>query len=289
MINIKNKYLKVKIDEVGAELKSVIKKDYEYMWQGDPQIWKGQAPNLFPLIGRLKDEEYIYNGSSYHMGIHGFAKFSLFEVIEQGDTYVTLRLSGNEKTYPSYAFDFELLISYELQDMSIVKKYAVTNNSYKPMYFEAGGHDGYNLTFSPEHKMDEYYLEFSDESIYTYTTDEKIMVNKSTKEIPVGNRKLNLHPDVFKNDALILDCSKMKERSVSLKAPDSSRGVKVTFDDFGYLGIWTKPIYSNYVCIEPWSSLPDCNFIDKNLENKIGIIKLDPNRSEMLSYTVEIL
>ena len=100
------------------------------------------------------------------------------------------------------------------------------------------------------------------------------MINKQTEEIKLSDRKLYLKPEIFKNDALILDCSKLSNREVVLKCSTSSRKVKVRFEDFDYLGIWTHPFYTNYVCIEPWSALPDCNFIDKKLENKIGIRKL---------------
>ena len=60
MITLKNKYLSVNINPMGAEVVSIIKNSYEYLWQKNPDIWNGQAPNLFPLIGRLKDEEYEY-------------------------------------------------------------------------------------------------------------------------------------------------------------------------------------------------------------------------------------
>ena len=241
------------------------------------------------MIGRLKDEEYEYNNELYKIKIHGFAKVSMFEIIEKNDNYVSLRITGSNDTYSMYPFDFDFIVSYELMDNIIKKQYMTINNGYKTMYYEVGGHEGYNLTFENNKIMDDYYIKFSDSSVYTYTTDSVIMVNKDLKEIDMVDKKLYLKPEVFKNDALILDCSRLKDRNVTLECGKKSRKVKVTFDDFDYLGIWTRPFYSNYVCIEPWSSLPDCNFIDKKLENKIGIRSLLPKKTEVLEYLIEII
>ena len=57
MYTIKNDKLKVEINAFGAELHSIQTPDgCEYLWQGDPAIWNGQAPNLFPYIARLTNE-----------------------------------------------------------------------------------------------------------------------------------------------------------------------------------------------------------------------------------------
>ena len=64
----------------------------------------------------------------------------------------------------------------------------------------------------------------------------------------------------------------------------------VTFPGFPYLGLWTadKPFDTGYVCIEPWSSLPDATFVGRELRDKAGVRWLAPGQSETLSYTTEI-
>ncbi|MFA5341028.1 MAG: hypothetical protein WC332_04535, partial [Clostridia bacterium] len=204
MIRIKNKYLTVDINQIGAEISSIVKDGYEYLWQKNPDIWNGQAPNLFPLIGRLKDEQYEFDGCAYTMKIHGFAKYSNFEIIEQNENYVSLRITGSKDTYSSYPFDFDFIISYELINNLIKKQYMIINNGYKIMYYEVGGHEGYNLTFAKNKKMDDYYIQFSNSPVFTYTTDKNIMINKDQQQIDLISNRLYLKPDVFKNDALIL-------------------------------------------------------------------------------------
>ncbi|MDD3094427.1 MAG: aldose 1-epimerase family protein [Clostridia bacterium] len=288
MVKLKNREISVEINPIGAEIVSIKKNGYEYLWQKNPNIWNGQAPNLFPIIGRLKDEEYEHEGRMYNIKIHGFVKHSMFDITENTENYVSFMLSANTETYSSYPFDFDLIITYELMNESIKKQYIIINKGYKPMYFEVGGHEGFNLTFSENKVMDDYYIEFFENDIYSYTTDKNIMLNKDLKKINLNNKKLYLNPQIFTNDALILDCSKLNSRSVTLKCDGSDRSITVNFDDFDYLGIWSRPTYSNYVCIEPWSSLPDCNYIDKKIENKIGVKSLSPNKTDILSYIIEV-
>lgn len=289
MIKLKNKFINMEINHLGAEITSIKKDGYEYLWQKDPEIWNGQALNLFPFIGRLKDEEYEYQQKMYTIKIHGFAKNSLFETLEQNDSYVSLRLTGGPESYLMYPFDFDFIVSYELIENTIKKQYMIINNGYKPMYYEVGGHEGYNLTFAKDKIMDDYYIEFSDRAVYTYTSDKDIMINEEVSRIELDTKRLYLNPKVFKNDALILDCAKLSTRKVILSATDAKRKIIVHFEDFDYLGIWTRPTYTGFVCIEPWSSLPDCNFLDKNIEHKIGIRTILANKSEMLEYLIEIV
>lgn len=67
---IQNDQLIAEIAEHGAELISLKSKEHglEYIWQGDPAYWGRHAPVLFPFVGRLKDDQYVYQGKTYQMG-----------------------------------------------------------------------------------------------------------------------------------------------------------------------------------------------------------------------------
>ena len=80
---IKNDFLTVEIDTLGAELKSIVDKDgVERLWQGDEKYWKGKAPVLFPISGGMKDRAYTYKDRPYSIPFHGLARQSEFEVVE---------------------------------------------------------------------------------------------------------------------------------------------------------------------------------------------------------------
>ena len=85
MIQIENEQLTVQIDPLGAQMHSIKRNaaGLEYLWQGDPKSWKRQAPVLFPFVGRLKDDQYEYQGKVYHQTQHGFARDREFQVVEQ--------------------------------------------------------------------------------------------------------------------------------------------------------------------------------------------------------------
>jgi len=287
--SITNEYLSICISDIGAELKSIkkINDDVEYLWQMNKEIWERQAPLLFPVIGRLKDEEYEYDNKTYKMGIHGFAYVSLFKVFSIQKDKITFLLKENKDTLKVFPFKFELYITYLLKDNSIIKKHKIINKNNNKMYFEIGGHEGYNLALFSGEKMEDYYIEFENSNkITSYVLGENMMVNKEKKEIQLKNQKLYLFPEVFKDDALIID--EFKSHKIAIKNDKNNRSVTVNFDDFKYLGIWTKYMVSNYVCIEPWSSLPDANFLDKKLINKQDIIELEKNSEKVLKYTITI-
>jgi galactose mutarotase-like enzyme len=292
IIQLKNQHLEVGISTTGAELKSIKKvmdKDgVEYLWQLNPDIWERQAPLLFPLIGRLKDEEYVHDGRKYKMDIHGFARFKEFKIVEKSDNRVALEITHDEKTLMEYPFEFRLTISYILSGSSIIKEHSIENIGNRTMYYEIGGHEGYNLALFEGESMEDYFIEFNGmDSLMTYTTDENVMIEKDMKKLELEGNRLYLSPEVFKDDALIMDT--FTTRTASLCNIRNNRKVVVEFSDFKYLGIWTKYMRGNYVCIEPWSSLPDCNYLGKELKEKKDIRFLEAGGSERLKYTISII
>lgn len=287
---IKNENLIVVTTTYGAELQSIKKKDdnVEYLWQFNPDIWERQAPLLFPIIGRLKDEEYEYKNKIYKIAIHGFANTTEFEVFDKKEDSITFLLKANEETLKVYPFKFELYINFALEGNKIVKNHLVKNLTDGDMYYEIGGHEGFNLALFDDEKMEDYYFEFPKmNKLETYTADSNVMMNKAKREVELNKSKLFLHPSVFKNDALIMD--EFATNQIKLENKKNDRSVIVDFNDFKYLGIWTKPFRTNYVCIEPWSSLPDCNYLDKKLINKQDVVKLGKDESKKMTYTITII
>ena len=68
IVTLKNEELTVKISTLGAEIQSIEDKNgVERLWQGDPAIWKGRAPILFPVAGGFKDDGYELDGQWYGM------------------------------------------------------------------------------------------------------------------------------------------------------------------------------------------------------------------------------
>ena len=60
MYTLENNKLKIGIKKIGAELYQIssINNRNEFMWDANPAIWANHAPNLFPIIGALKEDSY---------------------------------------------------------------------------------------------------------------------------------------------------------------------------------------------------------------------------------------
>ena len=91
---IENAELIVTVSSKGCEIISARNKKTgcEYIWCGDPDAWKRHAPVLFPLIGRYKNDESIYDGKTYHMTQHGFARDMEFTLVSKTDTSIKMEL-----------------------------------------------------------------------------------------------------------------------------------------------------------------------------------------------------
>ncbi|MBQ8816204.1 MAG: aldose 1-epimerase family protein [Lachnospiraceae bacterium] len=291
LYSIENEFVKATFASKGAELQSFILKadNTEYIWQANPTVWGKHAPLLFPIIGRLKDGEYTFEGQAYQTTQHGFGRDSEFEVLKQTKDSITFILKPNEFSVKMYPFAFELQICYSLEGHSLSKAHTFINKDSKTLYYEVGGHDGYNICLEEGEVMEDYYIDFGDlDAIYPLCLDENILILKDTYKVPLADGKLLLNMDLFKKDALMIH--NIPVRTVRIKSRKSNREITFAFEDFPTLGIWTKYLdfNTNYICLEPWSTLPDCAYLGKEIEEKIDIRKVAAGRQETLKFTVTI-
>ena len=126
LYQIQNDKLTVTIQSFGAELTSV--KDntgVEYMWQGDPAIWTGCSPNLFPTVGRLWKKAHFAKGKEYPMEIHGFAKRNELRVSELEAEKITFTLTDTPEIYAQYPYHFRYSVCYQLEGNRLLVTYHV--------------------------------------------------------------------------------------------------------------------------------------------------------------------
>ena len=288
IVTLNNDALRVQIEDTGAQLASIRdSRGVEYLWQGDPDIWNRRAPLLFPFIARLKDEQYLLDGTPYHMGIHGFCRSAPFTVEEQSETRVTFRYSDTAETRSSYPFSFVLRVTYSLAGNTLVKTHRVENRSDVPMLYELGGHDGYRAPIEEGESMADYAIRFPGVEVVTpYGMDAQNMITPKTVSHPLINGRMPLKPSAYGLDTIILD--ELPERRAVLVDGKNRPRVSVDFGDFPYLGVWTaaKDFDTNYVCIEPWTTLPDATFVGRELKDKAGVRTLAPGAAEELTYRV---
>ena len=285
---LENRKIKIKVDSQGAQLqKLILKKDNKnYLWHGNSKFWGRRAPVLFPIVGRLKEDQYIYQNQEYKMTQHGFARDNEFKLIDQGKNYLTYLLEENEKTLEKYPFKFRLEIKYSLDQNSLAVTYKVINKDDKKMYFSIGAHPAFYWPLEENEKKEDYYLEFEkEEEADKYLLDSGLLNHK--KEKMLSNSKiLELQPDIFKDDALVF--KDLKSEKVTLKSKKSEREVQIKFKDFPYLGIWSQSAEAPFICIEPWQGIADSVDSSGKIEEKEGINKLKPKAEFKSTHKITI-
>jgi len=284
---IKNEYIKAKIKSFGAELNSLQKIDdsLEYIWQGDKEFWARHSPILFPIVGRLKNDSYFYKNQKYNMSQHGFARDKEFEIVEKKDDFIEFKLSSDEKTLKIYPFSFELYLSYKLERNSLIVSYKVINKSDEKMLFSIGAHPAFNWSLEKDLKKEDYFLEFEINNSKRYFLNELGLVFDSI-DLKFEDKKLFLNEELFKNDALVFNDLNIK--NVTLRNNKNDKFIKLNFENFAYLGIWSKPSGSPFLCIEPWFGVADEENASQNFEDKKGIINLQKDEIFSCFYSVEI-
>ncbi len=285
-ITLCSELLTVQIDTLGAQLTSIrTRTGTELLWQADPAVWGRHAPLLFPIIGRLRDGRYTVAGREYAISQHGFARDSAFSVIDQTDSAVTLQLEERSETLENYPYAFRLQVTYTLEGGTLTKSHTVLNRTAETMYYEVGGHDGFRLALLPGERQEDYFIQFPGQSAITpMGMDEHNFLTESSRPFPLEGNRLPMPLSVFGLDTVVLQ--NLPVRRVTLANRRNPIRLTLAFDDFDYLGLWTKPVTPSapYVCIEPWSTLPECAFTDSALEHKPGIRALAPGQAETLTY-----
>lgn len=282
MVTLRNEDMTVTISELGAEMQTVTAKaGTEYLWDGDPRFWSGHAPVLFPICSGLKNDEYHYNGKTYTMDKHGFAKKEMFEVEKQSETEAVFLLRSNEKSLAMYPFEYELRIGYALRGKSIDITYDVTNPAKEPLYMSIGSHEAYAC---PE-GIEEYTIIFPQPETLITTPDP--LGSYDTKVVTENESTLPMDYKYFAEDALIFKRC-VKSTSVQLRHNETGRGVQVDFEGFPYLLFWTK-VGAPYLCIEPWCGITDVPDTDGNLVTKEGINRVDGGETFHRVHTITLL
>lgn len=292
MVTLQNELFRVEINEVGAELSSFQSKTdgTEYVWQADPAIWKRHAPLLFPIVGRLKDKTYTVGGKPYEITQHGFGRDLTWQVVSASDTCAAFVLRQSDYTKNMYPWDFTCTVRYTLEGSTLRKEHIMQNDSDTDLFYEVGGHDAYALCWQPGERTTDYFIEFEGVcALHPVMTDENVMLSEQHGNLPIPDGRLPLTSETFCSDAIILD--DLPVRRVSIGCTKNDRRITMDFADFPYLGIWSmyKPACDvPFVCLEPWSALPDGGYLDHAIENKVGVRMLRPNERETLSFTTTV-
>ncbi len=284
VFELQNNQLSVKVKSFGAELCSVVSKEtlIEYIWQADESVWARHAPNLFPIVGKLKDGRFHYQSKNYQLPQHGFARDNEFTCLEQTNDYLLLELTASDKTLVNYPFHFSFQVGYRLVENKVITTYSVFNPDHNTLYFSVGAHPAFNCPLQKNESFEDYELVFQHKNDLTIHLLNDGLITSQTQQIDLKSNKLPVSKQLFNNDALVLMNTQIGE--VQLVSAKSKHGVSLISKDWPFFGIWTKKHTEQFVCLEPWQGIADSDTTNGDITQKRGIIKLRSEENYHCSF-----
>lgn len=290
---IENAYLKVTIEDHGAELISVFDKEsnIERIWCADPKVWNRHAPILFPFVGKVNQGVYRYEGKEYTMKTqHGFARDAQFTCVSQTATAVTHVLKASEATREIYPFDFELYVTHQFaaENPRVLEvKWELHNCGTQEMLYSIGAHPGFTTPAFDTETRDQYFIQFPGKESLKYilvNPQSGFAVPQTTYELQLEQGFLPIAPDLFDRDALIFENGQVDV--IAIAGPDRSPYITMHCEGFPYMGVWSKP-EGRFVCLEPWVGRTDDDGFAGELRNKTGEQVLPAGAQKNYIYSME--
>lgn len=287
---LENDVLKVTISDHGAELVGVYDKEKacERLWDGNPDIWNRHAPILFPFIGRVKDHHYTYEGKTYEMTGHGFARDKEFELVRWDATSVTHVLRSDEETKKVYPFAFSLYVRHSIKpgkDRTISVEWRVVNDGTGEMIYSIGGHPAFR--FPDGLSATDCYLRIPDAEenlVYLLLQDGCIKLGESY-ELALDGDTAPITAGMFDRDAFI--CLGNQVNAIEILDAAKKPYVRMDCKGFPCFGIWSKPSIP-FLCLEPWVGIADTAGHDGELTHKKETTTIQGGESREYWYSMTL-
>lgn len=296
VIALKNDDLEVQCKIIGGELNSIrSKKGIEYLWQGDPEYWAGQAPVLFPICGSVRNGQVQYHlkagVKTGQLPRHGLIRKREFQLKEHTPNRLVFAITSNPESLRNYPFHFRVEIAYELKGKEITITYRVQNlESDQVMPYFIGGHPAFRCPLLADEDYEDYELIFEKEescSVPLLFTETGLVDRLQRMPFLDHSRSLPLRHELFEKDAIILD--QLASKSVQLLSKKSGKGLEFSFADFENLVLWSTNNKGPFIALEPWTGLPTSDEEGDFFEDKKGVILLRPQELRTHQYRITIL
>jgi galactose mutarotase-like enzyme len=278
--------LQAQISSTGAELVRLQDETgRDLLWSGDPAVWSGRSPLLFPIVGGVKNDRIRVDGVDYPLKRHGFARTSEFEVVEATSSLCQLCLRSSAATRQLYPFVFQLDLTYHADGARLIIIALVTNPGCQPLPVSFGFHPAFRWPLPDDGTKEAHEIRFERAEPAPIRRLKNGLIGREPHPTPVVGNRLSLREDLFLADALIFD--RLISQSVIYGVP-GQRSIQVQFRNMPHLGIWTKP-GADFMCIEPWHGYASPEDFDGDLTEKPGIVLISPGSTETFAMAIAII
>lgn len=238
-------HLTATVDSLGAQLTSLTHDGVEYLW-GASEPWRWSAPVLFPIISGLPGDTLVHDGAEYPIPSHGFARRTEWEATENG----RFELAASPATRAQYPFDFRLIMQFELDD-ELTITHTVVNEGDEPLPYLLGGHPAFRWPLDGAEPGADHTVTWGSGGETMRQAVQGLRAGRIAS--PAVDGRLVLDRAYFAEDALLFD--DLVPKQVEYSAPGAGT-VRLRYDDFTRLGVWSKPSAGDFVCLEPWTGYP---------------------------------
>lgn len=281
---LENEFLRVVIDDAGAELTSVYDKasGQERLWTADPAVWNRHAPILFPFVGKVYDGKYRIGSREYAMKTqHGFARDQVFACVEKTADAVSHRLCATEQTLAIYPFDFLLIVRHHLKGRQLTVEWQIANRGEETMFFSIGGHPGFLM---PEglRKEDCLFSFPGKDSLAYLSANAAGYILPQVHHLPLSGGFAAWQKDI--PDTWIFEDRQVQQ--VGIAAPDGTPFVTMHCETFPMLAIWANPD-GPFICLEPWFGRADDDGFTGTVSEKKDMQTLNGGETREIAYSVE--
>lgn len=282
----------VSIDSLGTQLMSLNFEGREYLWQGIEKYWGGRAPILFPMVGMLRNDMATSSVGPIHMKRHGIARNYEHKISRRGSDFVTYELVSSPKTLSAFPFPFQLNMTFRIIGASkLEQRYEVTNIGEVTLPFVVGGHPAFNVPVgeAPDERFEDYSVFFTKKMTYSSPTIDVptgIIDFAARRAVMDDTDELRLTHPLFEQDAVVFE--DVPGNTVTLAGGTGGHSVRVDFEGFRYLGIWSAAHDAPFVAIEPWTGVATAADESDVFEEKRGMELLEPGATSIKSFEVTL-
>ncbi|WP_381415173.1 hypothetical protein NPX79_00425 [Spiroplasma endosymbiont of Anurida maritima] len=271
----KNDYLTLKINANPFEISSIISKNgKEFIYQREDG-WLKSWPLCFPIVGRIKENKYEYDGNFYELNGHGFFRSIVSWKITKLENGFNFYYKHNGEFSNVYPFMFEISINIILKKNIMEQTFEVKNLDNKQMPFQFGWHPAFNISSQNS------FVEFDIENeLYELNPSVKPTNKNKVQKIALSDLDFSNSNSYGSED----------NKASAFSIYDNQNRINMFANNYPTYLIWKNKNQSNYICVEPWAGS-----VDKTYENNINIFSkkhiniLDPEESKTYSIKCEFI